>query len=63
MNMVKEHSNNNNNMILFTVDFNLPYVITIITHLPAFSIGSQKMGKKIINPREKTGNVVIRHPL
>ncbi len=54
------------NLLLTTIliDLNLPYVITIMTHLPAFSIGSQtKKKKKIIHPHEKTGNVVIRHPL
>lgn len=46
-----------------TIDFKMPYVITIMSHLPAFSIGSQTRKKKFIHPHEKTENVVIRHPL
>lgn len=58
------NNNNNNNLLLSIalIDFNLPYVITIMTHLPAFSIGSQTKKKKsfILMKRRGTSLSVIR---
>lgn len=62
-------NNNNNrpNLLLCTVvtEFNLPCVITVMTHLPCSLnwLREDKKKNNNIHPHEKTGNVVIRHAL